>query len=163
MHVDIKDRLQDTTPEGVPTLDHQRLQRRGRRRRYVKRAGTAAAVAVMVVAAVVAMPWPGSDVTIDGGYAGSGNPDSADQQAAAAGWEDLSVTEAIDRLTVANQEASAPTWNRSTHGTKRPSRQVISTSTRSPGRTNGPSPGCPRSPNARSSNRNVRNPNSAGL
>lgn len=108
MHVDIKDRLQDTTPEGVPALDHQRLQRRGRRRRYVKRAGTMMAVTAAVVAAVVAIPWPGSDVTIDGGYAGSGNRDPADQQAAADGWENLSVTEAIDRLITANREATPP-------------------------------------------------------
>lgn len=108
MHVDIKDRLQDTTPEGVPELDHERLQRRGRRRRHIKRAGTAGTVAAVILAAAVAIPWPGGDVTIGDGYAGSGDPNPEDQQQAATGWEDLTATEAIDRLIEANRQASVP-------------------------------------------------------
>ncbi len=108
MHLDIKDRLQDTTPERVPELDHERLQRHGRRRRHIKRAGTVTTVTAVIVAAVVAIPWPGGDVTINGGYAGSGDPNPEDQQQAATGWQDLAVTEAIDRIITANREATPP-------------------------------------------------------
>lgn len=105
MHTDIESRLQDTVPDQLPPLDHDRLQRRGRRRRHVKRAGALAGVAAVVAAAVVAFPWPGGDVTIDGGFAGSG--EASGQQQDAVDWTELSVTEAIDRLIAINEEAPA--------------------------------------------------------
>lgn len=113
MHVDIKTRLQDTTPEQLPPLDHEGLQRRGRRRRHVKRAGTVTVVAAVVVAAVVAIPWPGGNVTVEDGFAGPGDETPADSRdrsntAQATPWEDLSVTEATDRLIAIGADHESP-------------------------------------------------------
>lgn len=55
----------------------------------------------MVAAAVLAFPWPGGDVMIDGGFAGSGEADGQRQDAV--DWAELSVTEAY--LSIAGSQA----------------------------------------------------------
>lgn len=57
MTTDIQTVLQRTTPETVPDLDVAALRARGRRRRAAKRAGSAGALALVVLAGVVVPAW----------------------------------------------------------------------------------------------------------
>lgn len=101
MNMQLEERFAQCRPSGLTPPDVDRLRRRGRRRRAAKRTVAAVGSTAAVVAAVVlasTAPTPDVAITDPAATGGASPSDSGRGEQAQAGWEELTLDEAITRL-----------------------------------------------------------------